>query len=67
MDLNRWNNKRLRVALVAMGLGTVGFFVCHWSPALADLYPGYCMFLLGAAAILTGGETVRKSDSPPEP
>jgi hypothetical protein len=55
-----YKSRKLHMAYVVMALGTIGFLLTGWWPALGLSYPEYCMFLLGASGIYVGGNAAVK-------
>ena len=66
MRINDWKHKRLRLALVAMGLISGGYLLCQPFPSLAPLYTGFVMGVLSAAGIFTGADTMSKAKAKPD-
>lgn len=55
-----YKSRKMIMMYVVMVLGTIGFLaVARW-PALAVLFPEYCMFLLGASSLYVSGNAAVK-------
>lgn len=59
--------RKFRIALVSMGLITLGFFACARWAALVPVFPEYCMAVLGAASVFASANVVEKLKKPTDP
>lgn len=52
--------RKFRIALVTMALVFIGFVMCGFKPALANVYSEYCLFLVASAGVFSGSNILEK-------
>lgn len=57
---NGFKSRKMIMTYVVLLLGTVGFIITGYWPALAVTFPEYCMFLIGASGVYIGGNAAIK-------
>lgn len=67
MDPNDRGVRKFRIAILAMGLVSLGYLACQPWQALAPLYPGFCMAVMTAAGIFSGTNILEKRAKPADP